>query len=172
MSISHDTIILWKTCYSCTYSVYVGYHPTLSKFVIVGAEGNISCIIFRYAYDLSPYQISHAGSSGSLIIVIKPKLKDNFHTAFMLLFYILQKIASTKDAYFSKTYYHPSFQDIKLSLPPHRLVLPPCCYYRLWEITTMTEWRPVANRLYKIWWKSVNRFRSVKGRHTKSMVIS
>jgi hypothetical protein len=49
-------------------------------------------------------------SNGSLIIPIKPKPTYKFHAAFILLFYILHKIT-----YFSKIYYHASYQDPRLN---------------------------------------------------------
>jgi hypothetical protein len=38
-------------------------------------------------------------SNGALFTVIKSKAKENIHIASMSLFYHLQKVASTKDAY-------------------------------------------------------------------------
>lgn len=54
-------------------------------------------------------------SSDSVVITIKLKAIFKFHAAAVLLFHILQKITSTKSAYFSKLCYVTSFQDPTLS---------------------------------------------------------
>lgn len=50
-------------------------------------------------------------SNGLLVLVIKLKPKENFHTAIMLQFYILEKYYLTKVAHFTNTSYNTSFQD-------------------------------------------------------------
>jgi hypothetical protein len=78
-------------------------------------------------------------SIGSLVIVIKTKAKNRFHEAAILLFQILRtKLHEQKFQNFRRyvTIHHfPTFYYVALgSLPPHKFVRPPCCYYRLYEI--------------------------------------
>lgn len=54
-------------------------------------------------------------SSGLLVPAIKLKPKENFHTAIMLQFYILEKYYLTKVAHFTNTCYNTSFQGPKVS---------------------------------------------------------
>jgi hypothetical protein len=54
-------------------------------------------------------------SNGLLLLAIRLKPKENFHTAIMLEFYILEKYDFTKVAHFTNTCYNTSFQDPKVS---------------------------------------------------------
>jgi hypothetical protein len=51
---------------------------------------------------------------GLLVLAIKLKPKENFHTAIMLQFYILEKYYFTKVGYFTNTCYNTTFQDPKV----------------------------------------------------------
>jgi hypothetical protein len=73
--------------------------------------------MFRYIYDQSPPQISHAynGFNIPLVIVLKTESERTFRTATMLSFLMLQNYLF---AYFSKIYYCILFQDRKLISSP------------------------------------------------------
>jgi hypothetical protein len=56
-------------------------------------------------------RVEMCGSSASLIVTAKPKAKEHFRIAEVLLFYILQNISWSKSTCFSKVYYHALFSD-------------------------------------------------------------
>lgn len=83
------------------------------------------------------YVIFHMTSSNGFILVspVKMKVREYFHTATILFFYIVQKEKLNKVAYFSVIYSYESFQDPTLnSAASTSRVCPPSCYYRWQEI--------------------------------------
>jgi hypothetical protein len=56
-----------------------------------------------YVYGLPSYQISHCNVS--LVIIIKPKAKENVRTAIYVSYGTLQTCYQNRGAYFPKIYY-------------------------------------------------------------------
>jgi hypothetical protein len=58
-------------------------------------------------------KFSTPNSNASLVIAVKPEVKEKFPTLTMHLFYILQNI-STRVTCFTNIYHHISYQNLKL----------------------------------------------------------
>jgi hypothetical protein len=80
-------------------------------------------------------------------------IKTFFHTAAMLLFYIIQGITAPKFCIFRKsiTTHHcmVRLQVALVSIPPHKLVRLPCCYYPLYEIEEY-DFRAIPNGITSV----------------------
>jgi hypothetical protein len=87
-----------------------------------------SYLMFRCVCHACILDFTFSCSSGLLVTAVKPKSRANINSG---LFYIIQKIALTEMACFSKIFYHTSCWDTLVSgvlLPPHKFACLLCTY--------------------------------------------
>jgi hypothetical protein len=98
------------------------------------------CIIYHCTLFHMP------GCGNSLVMTIKPKAKENIHSATILLFCILQKYSLNEYFIFFSAYitYHVLFQDHLVSnnvvVAHHISVSLPCSYFWLYESRNTAFW--------------------------------
>jgi hypothetical protein len=98
-------------------------------------------------------------SNNSLVIAIKTKgrCKYRFHAAAMLVFYILreQKFYKQRLHIFQRSLttllFKTLYQVALVSLPPHKFVRPPCCYYRWYKVHKIFNQNASRGSLIEKW---------------------